>query len=65
MELLNKLSNQGLIVGLLIMKFENDKVCDACQIAKQTKGSFKSKNHISLPLDLWKIDLFDLTRTLV
>lgn len=46
-EIINKLSNHDLVVGLSKIKFENDKICDVCQIGKQTKTSFKFKNHIS------------------
>lgn len=47
------------------MKFERDKICDACQMGKQTKSSFKSKSHASStrPLELLHMDLFRPTRT--
>ena len=40
------------------------KLCNACQICKQVKIFFKSKNHISIekPLKLLHIDLFRPTR---
>ena len=40
------------------------KICDACQLSKQTRVFFKSKNIISTfkPLELLHINLFDPTR---
>ena len=48
-----------------ITKFVKDKICDACQLGKQTKSSFKKKKVISTstPLELLHIDLFDPIRT--
>jgi hypothetical protein len=43
MELLSKLSKLDLVKGLPIIKFVKDKICDACQLGKQTKSSFKKK----------------------
>ena len=42
------------------IKFEEDKICDACQMGKETKSIFKSKNMISTtrPLQLLHMDLF-------
>ena len=42
------------------MTFNKDKICDACQIGKQVRNSFKSKNFVSTsrPLELLHIDLF-------
>ena len=50
----------SLVIGLPQLKFEKDKICDACQMGKQTKSSFKSKNMISTirPLQLLHMDLF-------
>ena len=39
-DLLSNLSKNG-----LVQKFVKDNVCDACQFEKQTKNSFKRKNH--------------------
>ena len=47
MELLSKLSKLDLVKGLPITKFVKDKICDACQLSKQTKSSFKKKKVIS------------------
>ena len=43
MELLPKLSKLVLVKGLPVTKFVKDKICDACQLGKQTKSSFKKK----------------------
>ena len=42
------------------MKFSKDKICDACQLGKQHKTSFKSINKISTnrALGLLHMDLF-------
>ena len=47
------------------MNFEKDRNCDACQLGKQTRVSFKSKNIVSTsrPLELLHMDLFGPTRT--
>ena len=61
MDLLNTLSKKELVKGLLRTKFIKDKVCDACQLGKQHKSSFKTKKDItsSRPLDLLYLDLFE------
>ena len=41
---------------------KNYNVCDACQMGKQTKSSFKSKISTSRPLQLLHMDLFDPSR---
>jgi hypothetical protein len=43
MDLFSKLSKLDLVKGLPITKFVKDKICDACQLGKQTKSSFKKK----------------------
>jgi hypothetical protein len=60
MELLSKLSKFDLAKGLPVTKFVKDKICDACQLGKQTKSSFKKKKVISTsrPLELLHMDLF-------
>ena len=47
------------------IKFEKDKLCDACKKGKQVKSSFHSKNVISTskPLELLHMDLFGPSRT--
>jgi len=64
-DLLNKVVSKGLVVGLPKIKFEKDKLCDACQKGKQTRVSFKPKNifSISKPLELLHLDLFGPSRT--
>ena len=46
------------------MKFKIDNICDACQLGKLTKSSFKSKKVISTtqPLELLHMDLFRPTQ---
>ena len=52
MSILAKIFKNDLVKGLPKIKFENDKICDACQLGKQTQISFKSINmlNISRPL---------------
>ena len=47
------------------MSFEKDKVCEACQMGKQIKTSFKNKNFISTKrlLELLHMDLFGPSKT--
>jgi hypothetical protein len=65
MELLSKLSKLDLVKGLPVTKFVKNKICDACQLGKQTKSSFKKKKVISTsrPLELLHMDLFGPIRT--
>ena len=50
--------------GILCLKFEKDRIYDACQFGKQTKSSFKAIRDImtSKPLELIHIDLFGTTK---
>ena len=66
MDHLNKLISKDLVVGLPKLKFEKDKLCDACQKGKQTRVSFKPKNAVSTtqPLQLLHMDLFGPSRTM-
>ena len=50
----------------LVLFFENEKVCYACQFGKQVKSSFKLKKFISTskPLQLLHKDLFGPLRTI-
>ena len=41
LSLLNKLVSKDLVVGLPSVKFNHDKVCDACFRGKQVRKSFK------------------------
>ena len=54
-----------MVTHLPKLNFEKDRICDACQLGKQTKVSFKSKNIVSTsrPLELLHMDLFGPTRT--
>jgi len=61
---LNKLIFKDLVVGLPSIKFNDDKVCDACARGKQVRKSFKLKNCVSTthPLKLLHVDLCDPMR---
>ena len=50
--------------GIPYLKFEKDRICDACQLGKQTKSSFKIIKDIitSRPLELIHMDLFGPTK---
>ena len=63
--LISKLIKRNLVKGIPNLSFEEDKICDACQLEKQTKNLFKSKNIVSIsrPLELFHINLFGYTRT--
>ena len=65
MNLITQLNKNELVRGLPKISFEKDKVCEACQMGKQIKTSFKNKNFISTsrPLELLHIDLFGPSRT--
>ena len=54
-----------MVKGILCLNFEKDRICDACQLGKQTKSSFKSIKDImtSRPLELIHMDLFGPTKT--
>ena len=60
-----KIIKKDLVFGLPKISFDKDKVCDACQLGKQIRVSFKSKNIVSTSksLELLHMDLFDPTRT--
>jgi len=63
---LNKLALKELVIGFPKLKFERDKLCEACQKGKQTKSSFKQLNVVSTsrPLELLHIDLFGPSKTM-
>ena len=44
--LMNKLISKDLVVGIPYLNLNEDKSCNACQLGKQTRRSFKSKNVI-------------------
>ena len=43
LSLLNKLVSKDLVVGLPSIKYNDDKVCEACAKGKQVRSSLKSK----------------------
>ena len=61
---INKISKSDLLKGLPKIKFKTENLCDACQLGKLTKFSFKSKKVISTlqPLELLHMDLFGPTQ---
>jgi len=63
---LNHLVRKDLVIGIPKLKFEKNKLCEACEKGKQVKNSFQSKNVISTskPLKLLHIDLFGPSRTM-
>ena len=66
MQHLNKIASKELVIGLLKLKFEKDKVYEACQKGKQTKTSFKQKQFVSTTrtLETLHMDLFGPSRTM-
>ena len=60
MKLISQISSKELIRAIPHIKFVKDNVCDACQLGKQKKDSFKPKNQISTsrPFQLIHMDLF-------
>ena len=63
---LNHLVRKVLVIGLPKLKYEKNKLCEACQKGKQVKNSFQIKNVVSTtkPLELLHIDLFGPSRTM-
>jgi len=63
---LNRIASKELVVGLPKLKFERDRLCEACKKGKQAKSTFKPLNVISTsrPLELLHIDLFSPSRTM-
>ena len=66
MSILAKVSKNDLVKGLTKIKFEKDKICDACLLGKQIRISFKSINMLNTttPLQLLHMNLFGPSRTL-
>jgi len=62
---LNRIASKDLVIRLLKLKFERNKLCEACQTGKQTKSSFEPINVVSTtrPLELLHMDLFGPSRT--
>ncbi len=65
MDTISKLVKRDSVIGLPKLKFEKNKICEACQYGKQSRSSFKSINCVSTsrPLELLHMDLFGPTRT--
>ena len=63
MDLMSKLVRKNLVKGLPKVNYERNKLCDACQLGKQTRNTFKPKNIVSTirPLELLHMDLFGPT----
>ena len=59
-KLLSRLSKHDLIRGLPKIDFKVDSICDACQLGKLRKSSFKLKDMISTskPHELLHLDLY-------
>jgi len=59
LSLLNKLISKNLVVELTSIKYNDDKVCDACAKRKQVRTSFKPKKYVSTsrPIELLYVDL--------
>ncbi len=64
MELFANLNKDELVDRLPKIKFQKDKVCDACQMGKQVKNSCKPIYRVSTsrPLQLLHMDLFGSIR---
>ena len=65
MDLLSRISKNAYVKGLSNVSFEKDKICEPCQLEKQVRTTFKSKQHFSSskPLQLVHMDLFGPSRT--
>ena len=63
--LIDKLIKKDLIIEIPHITFNEDKIYNACQLGKQIKRSFRSKNVVSTSrvLELLYLDLFGPTRT--
>ena len=57
---ISKLISLNLVEGLPKGSFQKNRLCDACQMGKQVKSSFKKKPHLSTfrILELLHLDLF-------
>jgi len=65
MDLIKNLSKKELVNGLPSLEFIKNTICDACQLGKQTRSSFKLKKEMSTkrPLELLHMDLFGPTHS--
>lgn len=59
------MTSKDLVIGLPKIKFSKYHLCNACQMGKQIRVSFKSKNIVSTtrPLEILHMDLFGPSRT--
>ena len=66
MHTITKLISKDLVIGLSKFNINFNHVCGACQLGKQSRRSFKSKNIVSTTktLELLHIDLLGPTRTI-
>ena len=66
MHTIAKLISKDLVLGMPKLNINLDHVCRTCQLEKQTRGSFKSKNVVSTTrtLELLHMDLLGPTRTI-
>ena len=57
---LSRINSKKSVKGISFLKFEKDRICDTCQLEKQTKSSFKPIKDImtSKSLELIHMDLF-------
>jgi len=64
---LNKLKSKDLVSGLPNIKFQDNRLCDACVKGKQIRTCFKSKDMVSTkkPLDVLYMDCSNLLELLV
>ena len=64
LRLISKLSKHDLVKGLPKISYKKDHLCNACQMRKQIKSSFKAKDMVTtkLPLELLHLDLFGPSR---
>jgi len=64
LSLLNKLVYKDLVVRLPSIKYNDNKVCNACARGKQVRTSFKIKNYVSTfqPLELLHVNFYEPMR---
>jgi len=66
MHYLDRFVSKNQVDVLPTLKYEKDRICEACQKGIQTKNVFKSKNFVSTtrPLEILHMDLFGPSRTM-
>ena len=62
---MSKLAKKNLVKGFPKVNYKRNRLCDAYQLRKQTRNTFKPKNIVSTTrlLELLHMDLFGPTRT--